>query len=150
MRCPSCKYVEDKVVDSRPTPDGRKIKRRRECLNCGYRFTTYETIETAPLLVIKKDNTREPFDREKVLKSIIRACDKRTVSMTEMEAIVSEIENSLRNSLRNEVKSSDIGELVMQHLKKLDKVAYVRFASVYWQFNNIDELMEELRNLQNE
>ena len=150
MRCPSCSCNEDKVVDSRPTPDGLKIKRRRECINCGKRFTTYESIETAPLLVIKKDNTREPFDREKVLKSIIHACDKRTVSMTEMENIVSEVETSLQNSLRNEVKSSDIGEMVMAHLKKLDKVAYVRFASVYWQFNNIDELMEELKNLQKE
>ena len=150
MKCPICSYNEDKVVDSRPTPDGFKIKRRRECLKCGKRFTTYESIETAPLLVIKKDNTREPFDREKVLKSIIHACDKRTVSMTEMENIVSEVETGLQNSLRNEVKSSDIGEMVMEHLKKLDKVAYVRFASVYWQFNNIDELMEELKNLQKE
>ncbi|MBR4467408.1 MAG: transcriptional repressor NrdR [Clostridia bacterium] len=150
MRCPNCSFIEDKVVDSRPSQDGTKIKRRRECLQCGRRFTTYETIETTPLLVIKKDNAREPYDREKVLKSIIHACDKRTVSMTEMENIVSEIEASLQNSLRNEVKTSDIGELVMQHLKKIDKVAYVRFASVYWQFNNIDELMDELKNLQNE
>ncbi|MBQ3934480.1 MAG: transcriptional repressor NrdR [Clostridia bacterium] len=150
MRCPNCSFIEDRVVDSRPSQDGTKIKRRRECLQCGRRFTTYETIETTPLLVIKKDNAREPYDREKVLKSIIHACDKRTVSMTEMENIVSEIEASLQNSLRNEVKTSDIGELVMQHLKKIDKVAYVRFASVYWQFNNIDELMDELKNLQNE
>ena len=150
MRCPNCACTEDKVVDSRPSPDGLKIKRRRECLNCGKRYTTYETIETTPLLVIKKDETREPFDREKILKSIIRACDKRTVTMSQMEAIVSEIEASLMNSLRNEVKTSDIGELVMEHLKKLDKVAYVRFASVYWQFNDISELMNELTNLQNE
>ncbi len=150
MRCPTCGCTEDKVVDSRPSPDGRRIKRRRECLECGKRFTTYETIETAPLLVIKRDRTREPYDREKVLKSIIRACDKRTVSMAEMERIVSEIEANLQNTLRNEVQSSYIGELVMDQLKKVDKVAYVRFASVYWRFNDISELMNELTNLQNE
>lgn len=150
MRCPVCFHPESKVVDSRPSTDNGSIRRRRECLCCGKRFTTYETIETIPLIVVKKDRTREAFDRDKVLKSIIRACDKRQVTMAQMEEIVSEIETSLQNSLQNEVKSSLIGEMVMDHLKELDEVAYVRFASVYRQFKDIGAFMDELNRLLSE
>ena len=150
MKCPSCGQLDSKVIDSRPSSDGKSIRRRRECLECGKRFTTYETIETVPLIVIKKDLTREQFDRNKILNSIIRACDKRHVTLSQMNAVVDEIESVLQNSLQNEVQSDRIGELVMERLKALDEVAYVRFASVYRQFRDIGDFMDELTKLMRE
>ena len=147
MKCPSCGNLESKVIDSRPSQDGRSIRRRRECLECGKRFTTHENIELLPLIVIKKDLSREAFDRSKVLKSIIRACDKRQVTLSQMDAIVDEIEFSLQNSLQNEVPSNVIGEMVMEKLKDLDEVAYVRFASVYRQFRDVGAFIEEITKL---
>ena len=131
MKCPVCSYTESKVIDSRPAEDNRSIRRRRECLACQNRFTTYETIETPPLLVVKKDSTREYFDRSKLLSGIIKSCQKRPITLMQMEQIVNEIEAELRNSLSNEISSQHIGVLVMDKLKALDDVAYVRFASVY-------------------
>ncbi len=147
MRCPSCGQLESKVIDSRPSSDGSSIRRRRECLECQKRFTTYENIETLPLIVIKKDLSRETFDRNKILNSIIRACDKRQVTLAQMDATVTEIENSLHNSLQNEVTSERIGELVMDKLKDLDEVAYIRFASVYRQFKDLSAFMDELKKM---
>lgn len=150
MQCPICAHPESKVVDSRPASDGSSIRRRRECLACGRRFTTYETVESLPLIVIKKDRTRESFDRSKILRSIIRACDKRQVTMEQMEGVVTEIESTLQNSLQKEVSSAVIGEMVMQRLRTLDEVAYVRFASVYRQFKDIGAFMDELTRLLDE
>lgn len=147
MKCPSCGHIESKVIDSRPSSDGASIRRRRECLECQKRFTTYENIETLPLIVIKKDLSRETFDRNKILNSIIRACDKRQVTLSQMDAVVTEIENALQNTLQNEVTSERIGELVMEKLKGLDEVAYIRFASVYRQFKDIGAFMAELQKL---
>ncbi|MBR5779063.1 MAG: transcriptional repressor NrdR [Clostridia bacterium] len=147
MKCPSCGHLEDKVIDSRPSSDGSSIRRRRECLGCQRRFTTYENIETLPLIVIKKDLSRETFDRNKILNSIIRACDKRQVTLSQMDEAVSEIEITLQNTLQNEITSDRIGELVMDKLKGLDEVAYIRFASVYRQFKDIGAFMEELQKL---
>ena len=147
MKCPSCGQLESKVIDSRPSSDGSSIRRRRECLECQKRFTTYENIETLPLIVIKKDLSRETFDRNKILNSIIRACDKRQVTLAQMDATVSEIENALQNSLQNEVTSEKIGELVMDKLKDLDEVAYIRFASVYRQFKDLSAFMDELKKM---
>lgn len=147
MLCPACSHPESKVIDSRRSADGTTIRRRRECLGCHKRFTTYEIIETAPLVVVKKDKSREPFDRNKILSSVIRACDKRQVTRAEMENLVSEIKSRLQNSLRGEVSSAEIGEMVMDKLKALDEVAYVRFASVYRQFKDINAFMEELKRL---
>ena len=146
-KCPSCGHLEDKVIDSRPSSDGSSIRRRRECLGCQRRFTTYENIETLPLIVIKKDLSRETFDRNKILNSIIRACDKRQVTLSQMDEAVSEIEITLQNTLQNEITSDRIGELVMDKLKGLDEVAYIRFASVYRQFKDIGAFMEELQKL---
>lgn len=150
MKCPICFHPDSKVVDSRPASDDSVIRRRRECKHCGKRFTTYETIESLPLIVVKKDRTREAFDRNKILKSIIRACDKRQVTMEQMENLVGSIEATLQNSLQNEVNSAVIGEMVMEKLKALDEVAYVRFASVYRQFKDIGAFMEELNKLLDE
>ena len=147
MKCPNCGHVESKVIDSRPSSDGCSIRRRRECLECQKRFTTYENIETLPLIVIKKDLSRETFDRNKILNSIIRACDKRQVTLAQMDAAVSEIENVLQNSLQNEITSEKIGELVMDKLKELDEVAYIRFASVYRQFKDLSAFMDELKKM---
>lgn len=147
MKCPSCGHLEDKVIDSRPSSDGSSIRRRRECLGCQRRFTTYENIETLPLIVIKKDLSRETFDRNKILNSIIRACDKRQVTLSQMDEAVSEIEIALQNTLQNEITSDRIGQLVMDKLKGLDEVAYIRFASVYRQFKDISAFMEELQKL---
>lgn len=144
---PDCKSM---VVDSRPASDGSVIRRRRECIHCGKRFTTYETVESLPLIVVKRDRTRETFDRNKLLKSVIRACDKRQITMEQMDSLVSEIEATLQNSLQNEVNSTAIGEMVMNKLKALDEVAYVRFASVYRQFKDIGAFMEELNKLLDE
>lgn len=147
MKCPFCGYTESKVIDSRPAEEGATIRRRRECLACQKRFTTYENIETLPLVVIKKDHSREMFDRNKLLKSIIRACDKRQVTIEQMENAVTEIEQALQNTLQNEVTSDRIGEMVMSKLKDLDEVAYIRFASVYRQFRDISAFMDELKKM---
>ena len=147
MKCPACAYTDSKVIDSRPSADGSTIRRRRECQECGKRFTTYEIIETVPLVVVKKDKSREPFDRNKILGSIIRACDKRQVTRQQMENAVSEIESYLQNTLQSEISSALIGQLVMEKLKALDEVAYIRFASVYRQFKVINDFMAELQKL---
>ena len=146
MKCPFCGFEESKVLDSRPTDEGEKIRRRRECIKCAKRFTTYEIIETVPIVVVKKDKTREVFDRSKLIKGMLTACEKRPVSMDMIEKAVSEIETTLQNSLDREVTSVHIGELVMDKLKGIDQVAYVRFASVYKQFKDVNAFMEELSN----
>ena len=147
MRCPYCAHPESKVVDSRPADEGASIRRRRECLACHRRFTTYETMESLPLVVIKKDGSRQSFDRTKLLNGMIRACEKRPVPFSTLEALVNEIEQTLQNDMEREVSSSHIGELVMDRLKSVDEVAYVRFASVYRQFKDINTFMTELNKL---
>ncbi len=147
MKCPFCNYEESKVIDSRPTDEGEKIRRRRECISCGKRFTTYEIIESVPIVVVKKDKSRQAFDRVKLFNGMLRACEKRPVTSEQMEKIVTEIEAELQNSLDREVTSVHIGELVMDRLKLLDEVAYVRFASVYRQFKDINTFMDELAKL---
>ena len=147
MKCPFCGNPESKVIDSRPADDGEKIRRRRECLNCAKRFTTYEIIESVPIIVIKKDKSREVFDRNKLLSGLLRACEKRPVSIDRLDSLVTEIEMELQNSLDREIPSSKIGELVMNKLKEVDEVAYVRFASVYRQFGDINSFMQELLGL---
>ncbi len=147
MKCPFCGYSESKVIDSRPTDEGERIRRRRECIKCQKRFTTYEIVESLPIIVIKKDRSREPFDRDKLLNSMLRACDKRAVSIATLEHTVSEIESALQNSLEREVSSDKIGAMVMDRLKEIDEVAYVRFASVYRQFKDINTFMDELNKL---
>ena len=147
MKCPFCGYEESKVIDSRPTDEGVRIRRRRECLSCKKRFTTYEVVESLPLIVVKRDKSREQFDRNKLVNSLLRACEKRTVSIDTVEKAVDEIEAALQNSLDREVSSLQIGELAMDKLKGIDEVAYVRFASVYRQFRDINTFMEELNNL---
>lgn len=144
MKCPFCGYEESKVIDSRPTDEGERIRRRRECINCAKRFTTYEIIESVPILVVKKDKSREAFDRDKLIRGMVRACEKRHVSMDTIENAVNEIEVSLQNSLDREVSSVRIGELVMEKLKEIDEVAYVRFASVYKHFKDVNAFMDEL------
>ena len=166
MRCPYCGYRESKVVDSRPSDEGASIRRRRECLSCEKRFTTYETVESLPMVVIKKDGSRQSFDRRKVLGGMIRACEKRPVPLAELEKIAEEIEQDLQNSMEREIRTEDvgekvmdrlrevsteiIGEKVMEKLKKADEVAYVRFASVYRQFKDINTFMSELNKLLSE
>ena len=147
MRCPYCNFPESKVIDSRPTDESNSIRRRRECLSCGKRFTTYETVESVPLVVVKKDGSRQAFDRNKILNGLVKACEKRPVSMEVLEKTVSEIEQKLLNSMDREVPSERVGELVMDALKEVDQVAYVRFASVYRQFKDIDSFMAELIKL---
>lgn len=147
MKCPYCGYDETKVIDSRPTDDDERIRRRRECLSCGKRFTTYEVIETVPIIVVKKDASREAFDRQKLLNGLMRACEKRPVPLEALEKAVDEIEQALQNTLEKEVTSLAIGELAMQQLKNIDEVAYVRFASVYRQFSDINTFMDELKEL---
>ena len=147
MKCPFCGYEESKVIDSRPTDEGEKIRRRRECISCGKRFTTYEIIESVPIVVVKKDKSRQAFDRVKLFNGMLRACEKRPVSIEQLDKVVSEIEADLQNSLDREVTSVHIGELVMDKLKGLDEVAYVRFASVYRQFKDINTFMDELAKL---
>ena len=144
MKCPYCGDQESKVVDSRHSEDGLSIRRRRECLACQKRFTTYETVESLPVIVVKKDGSRQSFDRNKILNGMVRACEKRPVPLAELENAASEIEQILQNSLEREVSSEDIGELVMERLKRLDEVSYVRFASVYRQFKDIRSFMDEL------
>ena len=147
MKCPYCGYQESKVVDSRHSDDGASIRRRRECLSCQKRFTTYETVESLPMVVIKKDNSRQTFDRSKILTGMVKACEKRPVTMADLERAVDEIEQIIQNSLDREVSTVHIGELVMERLKPLDEVAYVRFASVYRQFKDINSFMQELNKI---
>ena len=147
MKCPYCSFEESKVIDSRPTDEGERIRRRRECLKCQKRFTTYEIIESLPIIVIKKDKSREVFNRDKLINGMLKACEKRPVSINDIERAVDDIEVKLQNSLDREVTSDAIGELVMQKLKGLDEVAYVRFASVYRQFKDLSTFMEELNKL---
>ena len=147
MRCPFCGYSESKVIDSRPADEGASIRRRRECLSCAKRFTTYETVESLPMVVVKKDGSRQSFDRRKVLGGMIRACEKRPVPLAELEKIASEIEQDLQNSMEREISTETIGERVMERLRAVDQVAYVRFASVYRQFKDIDTFMAELNKL---
>ncbi|ODM25696.1 transcriptional regulator NrdR [Clostridium sp. Bc-iso-3] len=150
MKCPYCGFIEDKVIDSRPTDEGSAIRRRRECSKCSKRFTTYEKVESLPIMVIKKDKSRQTFNREKLLNGVLRACEKRPVSIGQLEKLVEDIESQICNSLQREVTSKHIGEMVMAKLKNLDEVAYVRFASVYRQFKDINTFMDELRKLLNE
>ena len=148
MRCPFCGYTESKVIDSRPIDESERIRRRRECLKCERRFTTYEVVESTPLVVIKRDQSREPFDGNKLLAGMLRACEKRPVPLSVLEEAVRQIEMSLQNSLDKEVASSRIGELEMEHLRTIDEVAYIRFASVYRQFQDIESFAQALRTLQ--
>lgn len=145
MKCPYCSYFDTKVNDSRPTDDDSKIRRRRECLQCGRRFTTYELVETAPVFVVKKDGSREQFSRQKLLNGMVRACEKRPITADKLDRAVDNIEQTVLNSMDREVTSIHIGELVMDELKKIDEVAYVRFASVYREFKDINTFMDELK-----
>ncbi|MEA5040444.1 MAG: transcriptional regulator NrdR [Clostridiaceae bacterium] len=147
MRCPYCFDPDSKVVDSRPTDEGTSIRRRRECLSCGKRFTTYETVESLPLVVVKKDGSRQSFDRGKLLSGMVKACEKRPVPLQRLEQAATDVEQKLLNSLSREVRSDQIGELVMEQLEQIDQVAYVRFASVYRQFKDIDSFMVELNKM---
>ena len=147
MKCPFCGAIDSKVIDSRPTEDGEKIRRRRECLSCKKRFTTYEIVETVPLMVVKRDRSREAFDRQKLLNGMLRACEKRPVSYQQLDAAVSNIEQTLLSSYDREVSSMYIGDLAMHQLKHIDDVAYVRFASVYRQFSDVNTFMEELKDM---
>lgn len=147
MKCPFCGYEESKVIDSRPADDGERIRRRRECIKCSKRFTTYEIIESVPIIVVKKDKSRQVFDRQKLFNGMIKACEKRPVTSETIERAVSDIETQLQNSLDREVTSIQIGELAMEKLKDIDDVAYVRFASVYRQFRDINTFMQELNKL---
>lgn len=148
MKCIFCGCADNKVLDSRNSDENNSIRRRRECLGCGKRFTTYETIETTPILVIKNDNSRQQFDAEKIKRGIIRACEKRPVSMAQIDTLIDEIEKEIANSLEQEVKSSAIGEMVMKKLKNLDEVAYIRFASVYRKFTDITHFVDFINNLE--
>ena len=148
MRCPFCGYEESKVIDSRPTDENERSRRRRECIQCGKRFTTYETIEDVPIIVIKKDRSREVFDRNKVLKGMLRACEKRPVTSADLENAISEIETTLQSATDREVMSVRIGELIMEKLREIDEVAYVRFASVYKAFYSASSFIEEISELQ--
>ena len=150
MKCPYCGFKESKVVDSRPTEEGSSIRRRRECLSCAKRFTTYETVESMPMVVVKRDGSRQTFDRRKLVNGMLRACEKRPVSVAQLEKIGEEIEQDLQNSLEREVSTEHIGELAMDKLKSIDEVAYVRFASVYRQFKDINTFMRELNKLMDE
>lgn len=147
LKCPYCGFEESKVIDSRPADEGEKIRRRRECLKCTSRFTTYEMIENLPIIVIKKDKSRESFDRAKLLSGMLKSCEKRPISLNVIEDCVGKIESKIQNSMAKEVSSSEIGELVMEALKDIDKVAYVRFAAVYKEFDDVDNLLEELKRL---
>ena len=150
MKCPFCGFAESKVIDSRPADENSSIRRRRECLSCAKRFTTYETVESLPMVVVKKDGSRQSFERRKVLGGMIRACEKRPVPLADLEKIAAEIEQDLQNSMEREISTEAIGEKVMERLKSVDQVAYVRFASVYRQFKDIDTFMQELTKLLND
>ena len=147
MKCPYCSFEESKVIDSRSADDGERIRRRRECLKCGKRFTTHEIIETVPIIVVKRDKSREVFDRNKLTAGILRACEKRPLSIQQIESMVNTIETKIQSSLEREITTAQIGELAMEEIKKVDEVSYVRFASVYRQFKDINTFMEELNKL---
>jgi len=147
MRCPYCGHLEDKVVDSRESKDGESIRRRRECIECGRRFTSYERIDEIPYMVVKKDGRREPFERNKIMAGMLRACEKRPISVNQLESIANQIEKAVHDSSDRELSTSEIGKLIMRRLKALDKVAYVRFASVYLEFEDVSEFMTELKAL---
>ena len=147
MKCPYCTYLESRVVDSRPADEGSTIRRRRECLSCRKRFTTYETIESLPLMVIKRDGSRQAFDRNKLLGSMMKSCEKRSVSIATLERLTDEIEQTVQNEMEREIPTTEIGELVMEKQKNVDEVSYVRFASVYRQFKDIKTFMTELAKL---
>ncbi len=150
MKCPFCGYLESKVIDSRPAEEGATIRRRRECLECQKRFTTYEIIERMPLVVVKRDGSRQSFDKSKLINGMVRACEKRPVALAQLEKIADDIEQELQGSLEREVKTADIGEMVMSRLKDVDEVAYVRFASVYRSFKDINTFMDELTKILSE
>lgn len=147
MKCPFCGFLEDKVVDSRESKDGDSIRRRRECLECGRRFTSYERIDEIPYMVVKKDGRREIFDRNKIMSGLLRACEKRPISSSQLETIVDSVEKSVQEIPDREILTNEIGKIIMNHLKQLDKVAYVRFASVYLEFEDVSEFMTELKDL---
>lgn len=147
MKCPFCGYLDSKVIDSRPTDDGEKIRRRRECISCAKRFTTFEAVETIPLVVIKKDKTREPFSKDKIMKGLIRACERRPVSVDDMERIVFDVETAFFHAQEKELTTTVIGEMVMEALKNLDEVSYVRYASVHRQFKDINSFYDEITKL---
>ncbi|MCL2082767.1 MAG: transcriptional regulator NrdR [Oscillospiraceae bacterium] len=147
MKCPFCSDLDSKVVDSRPAEEDASVRRRRECLKCTRRFTTYETVESLPLIVIKKDGTRQSFCRDKLLSSMIRACDKRSVTLSQLEAVATDIEQNILNSLEREISYSKLGDLVMASLRKIDEVAYVRFASVYRQFTDVSTFLTEVNKI---
>ena len=147
MKCPFCGFEESKVIDSRPTDEGERIRRRRECTKCGKRFTTYEKVETIPLIIIKKDNNREAYDRSKIESGVLRACHKRPVSAAQITKLVDEVENEIFNLEEREIPSDIVGEILMRKLKSLDEVAYVRFASVYREFKDLNTFMDELKNV---
>ena len=147
MKCPYCSYEESKVIDSRSADDGERIRRRRECLKCGKRFTTHEIIETVPIIVVKRDKSREVFDRNKLTAGILRACEKRPVSIQQIETMVNTIETKIQSALEREITTAKIGELAMEEIKKVDEVSYVRFASVYRQFKDINTFLDELNKL---
>ena len=150
MKCPYCYYPESKVIDSRPADDGQRIRRRRECIQCAKRFTTYESVETQPLIIIKRDRSRQVFDRNKLLSGMLRACEKRPVSLQTLENAIDEIESQLQNSFEREVTSVQIGEMALEKLRFIDEIAYVRFASVYRDFKDIESFMEALTLLKND
>lgn len=150
MKCPKCNYYESKVTDTRPTDDGFRIRRRRECMECGYRFTTYEKIEETQIVVIKRDGTRQGYNRDKIINGLIRACDKRSVTLEQIEKIADKVEKQLYNTFQNEVSTETIGEMVMNELQSVDDVAYVRFASVYRKFKDINTFMDELKRILDE
>lgn len=147
MRCPNCGYVDSKVLDSRPSEEGNSIRRRRECDKCNYRFTTYEKIEELPIMVIKKSNVIEPFNKNKIINGLLKACEKRPVPIEKIEEVADRVEQRIRNSMDREIKSSQIGEMVIEYLKELDEIAYVRFASVYRQFKDINVFLREVNDL---
>lgn len=147
MRCPFCGFLEDKVVDSRESKDGDSIRRRRECLECGRRFTSYERIDEIPYMMVKKDGRREAFERNKIMSGLLRACEKRPISATQLESIVDSVEKAVQEAPEREISTNEAGEIIMRHLKTLDKVAYVRFASVYLEFEDVSEFMTELKDL---
>lgn len=149
MRCPTCNFNGTRVLDSRPVDEGRSIRRRRECEECQHRFTTFERVEDNPILVVKKEGAREEFSKDKMLRGLIKACEKRPVSLSQLENIINSIEKELKNSGTSEVPSEVLGEMVMEHLSKVDEVAYVRFASVYRQFKDINVFIDELKDLIN-
>ena len=150
MKCPYCLFPESKVIDSRPADDGVRIRRRRECIQCARRFTTYESIESQPVIIIKRDKSRQVFDRNKLLSGMLRACEKRPVALETLEHAIDEIESQLQNSLEREVTSAKIGEMALEKMKDIDEIAYVRFASVYHDFNDIQSFLDELNKLKNE